>query len=210
MQYLEKRWIDKKSNTSNHLGKWEIHQKTDFWYIKPWRQTVLQVVWKIWSVLFFGLHKATTQKIWKCHSLCRQNFTTQIKYHKTIFEENDDVVLNWFPKGLPQFNTVEKVWMQGKYNLLVSQYLPSLNDLKRKISRYYRASQFNLNITKYMQREDSWRIYVREYMRFRICPVIHRRISCRLFFGLLQKLHHKKSSLQGQHHRYNILSWVDL
>ena len=73
---------------------------------------------------------------------------------KQYLEDNPDVVLEWFPKGSPQFNAVEEVWKQGKYNLLVSQYQPSLSDLKNRISKYYRTTRFYLDIRKYMQRED--------------------------------------------------------
>ncbi len=37
---------------------------------------------------------------------------------KQYLEKNDDVILHWFPKGSPQFNAVEEVWRQGKYDLL--------------------------------------------------------------------------------------------
>ena len=73
---------------------------------------------------------------------------------KRYLEKNDDVALHWFPKGSPQFNAVEEVWRQGKYDLLVSQYQPSLSNLKSNISKYYRTRRFNLDIIKYMQRED--------------------------------------------------------
>ncbi len=73
---------------------------------------------------------------------------------KYLDENADDVLLNWFPKGSPQLNAVEEVWKQGKYNLLVSQYQPSLSNLKNNISKYYRTRRFNLDILKYMQRED--------------------------------------------------------
>jgi len=73
---------------------------------------------------------------------------------KQYVEKNDDVILEWFPKGSPQFNAVEESWKQGKYDLLVSQYQPSLSNLKNSISKYYRTRRFNLDILKYMQRED--------------------------------------------------------
>lgn len=69
-------------------------------------------------------------------------------------EKNDDVILDWFPKGSPQFNAAEEVWKQGKYDLLVSQYWPSLNNLKDAVAKYYRTKRFKLDILKYMQRND--------------------------------------------------------
>ena len=50
------------------------------------------------------------------------------KLIQKYLDENSDVMLHWFPKGSPQFNAVEEVWKQGKYNLLVSQYQPSLTE----------------------------------------------------------------------------------
>ncbi len=71
-------------------------------------------------------------------------------------DESHDVVLDWFPKGSPRFNAVEEeeVWKQGKYNLSVSQYQPSLNNLKNRISKYCRTARFNSDIIKYVQRGD--------------------------------------------------------
>ena len=70
---------------------------------------------------------------------------------------NHDVVLDWFPKDSPQFNAVEEeevVRKQGKYDLSVSQYRPSLNNLKSRISKYYGTARFNLDIIKHMRRGD--------------------------------------------------------
>ena len=70
---------------------------------------------------------------------------------------NHDVVLDWFPKGSPRFNAVEEeeeVRKQGKCDLSVSQYRPSLNNLKSRISKYYGTARFNLDIIKYMRRGD--------------------------------------------------------
>ena len=70
-------------------------------------------------------------------------------------KKNDNVILEWFPKGSPQFNAVEESWKQGKHELLVSQYQPSLSNLKNRVSKYYRTKRFRLDIRKYMQRGDS-------------------------------------------------------
>ena len=79
------------------------------------------------------------------------------KLIQKYLDGNHDVVLDWFPKGSPQFNAVEEeeeVRKQGKYDLSVSQYRPSLNNLKSRISKYYGTARFNLDIIKYMQRGD--------------------------------------------------------
>ncbi len=73
------------------------------------------------------------------------------KYLKT---NHETVIVDWFPKGSPQFNAVEECWKQGKYDLLVSRYHPSFTGLKDMIAEYYRTKRFNLDILKYMQRDD--------------------------------------------------------
>ena len=107
-------------------------------------------------MLFFGLSQGITQKVWQDFSLCRQGAARKSRLMQKYLDENHDVVLDWFPKGSPQFNAVEEeeVWKQGKYDLSVSQYQPSLNNLKSRISKYYRTARFNLDIIKHMQRGD--------------------------------------------------------
>lgn len=60
----------------------------------------------------------------------------------------------YLSKGSPQFNAVEECWRQGKYDLLVSTYYRSFTDLKSTIAKYYRTRRFNLDIVKYLLRDD--------------------------------------------------------
>ncbi len=76
------------------------------------------------------------------------------KIVKEHVDENNDVILEWLPKDSPQFNAVEECWKQEKYDLMVSQYQPSLSNLKESIAKYYRTKRFKLDILKYMQRND--------------------------------------------------------
>jgi putative transposase len=70
-------------------------------------------------------------------------------------EENKDFLrIIYLPKGSPQFNVVEECWRQGKHDLLVSKYYSQFTDLISTISRYYRTRRFNLNIVKYLLRDD--------------------------------------------------------
>ncbi len=39
------------------------------------------------------------------------------KIVKEYVDENNDVILEWLPKGSPQFNAVEECWKQEKYDL---------------------------------------------------------------------------------------------
>ena len=63
----------------------------------------------------------------------------------------DDIRVEYFPAGSPEFNAVEECWRQGKYNLL-SDYYPDFQSLKDIVSRYYRTRRFNLDIKKYLLR----------------------------------------------------------
>jgi len=63
----------------------------------------------------------------------------------------DDIRVEYFPVGSPQFNAVEECWKQGKYNIL-SNYCPGFLHLKQIISNYYQTRRFNLDIKKYLLR----------------------------------------------------------
>ncbi len=67
-------------------------------------------------------------------------------------EEN--VRVEYFPVGSPEFNAVEECWRQGKYTIL-SNYYSSFTYLKQVISRYYRTIRFNLDIKKYLLRSTN-------------------------------------------------------
>ena len=146
--------IGKKSNTSNRLGEWETIKRLIFGALSHDGKQFFRQYEKFDQYCFLDYIKQLHKKFGKIIVYVDRAPQHKSSIIKQYLEENDDVILNWFPKGSPQFNAVEEVWTQGKYNLLVSQYLPSLDNLKRKISGYYRTSRFNLDITKYMQRED--------------------------------------------------------
>ena len=63
----------------------------------------------------------------------------------------DNVRVEYFPVGSPEFNAVEECWRQGKHNLL-SEHYPNFQSLKQAISNYYRTRRFNLDIKKYLLR----------------------------------------------------------
>ncbi|MER5175819.1 MAG: transposase [Candidatus Nitrosocosmicus sp.] len=77
------------------------------------------------------------------------------KVQKYLKDNKDSLRIVYLPKGSPEFNAVEECWRQGKYNLLVSIYYPGFADLKSSISRYYRTRRFNLDIVKYLLREEN-------------------------------------------------------
>ena len=70
---------------------------------------------------------------------------------KFLAENKNNIRLEYFPIGSPEFNAVEECWRQGKYNIL-STYYPLFDDLKYNICYYYRTTRFNLDIVKYLMR----------------------------------------------------------
>jgi transposase len=66
------------------------------------------------------------------------------------------MIVEYLPKGSPEFSAVEECWRQGKDDLLVSKYYPSFTNLKAAaITDYYRTKRFNLDIAKYLMRESA-------------------------------------------------------
>ena len=74
---------------------------------------------------------------------------------KEYLERNSKTIkVEYFPVGSPYLNAVEECWRQGKNDLLVSKYYSSFTDLKSTISEYYRTRRFNLDVVKYLLRDD--------------------------------------------------------
>lgn len=74
------------------------------------------------------------------------------KIVKEYLKRNEENIrIEYFPVGSPEFNAVEECWRQGKYNIL-SNYYSSFTYLKQVISQYYRKTRFNLDIKKYLLR----------------------------------------------------------
>lgn len=77
-------------------------------------------------------------------------------WHKTedvkkFFERKKDSIRPvLFPKCSPEFNAVEECWRQGKDCILGSTYPPSFEELKRRISGYYRTKRFKLDVINYL------------------------------------------------------------
>jgi transposase len=83
----------------------------------------------------------------------RQHQSNKIKEY--LEKNKDSVRILYLPKGSPEFNAVEECWRQGKYDLLVSKYYPTFDDLKSSIAKYYRTRHFNLDIVKYLLRKSN-------------------------------------------------------
>ena len=154
MQYLEKRcWVKKGSRPIILING--SHQKTViFGALSHDGRQFFRQYDKFDQYCFLDYLKELNRKFGKILVYADRAPQHKSNIIKQYLEKNDDVMIHWFPKGSPQFNAVEEVWKQGKYNLLVSQYQPSLSDLKSRISKYYRTTRFHLDIRKYMQRED--------------------------------------------------------
>lgn len=77
------------------------------------------------------------------------------KIVKEYLKRNEENIrIEYFPVGSPEFNAVEECWRQGKYNIL-SNYYSSFTYLKQVISQYYRKTRFNLDIKKYLLRSTN-------------------------------------------------------
>ena len=69
------------------------------------------------------------------------------------FEENKDTIIPvYLPTASPEFMVMEEIWNIAKRDLFVLQYYQSFADLKRRISQYFRAKRFNLDMRNYLLR----------------------------------------------------------
>jgi transposase len=78
-----------------------------------------------------------------------------IKVREYIEQSKDVLKVIYFPKGSSEFNPIEECWRQGKYDLLVSRYYPSIANFRHTIANYYRTRRFKLDIVKYLSRSMS-------------------------------------------------------
>jgi len=74
---------------------------------------------------------------------------TYLQHHRSTLR------VRWFPTGTPELNAVEECWRQGKDALLSSRFYPDFTQLKTTITNYYRTKRFNLNIKKYLLRQET-------------------------------------------------------
>ena len=67
------------------------------------------------------------------------------KHHATV-------ALLRFPVGSPHLNAVEKTWRRAKLEIQVGEYHGSFENLKRRLSEYFRTTRFKLDLFKYLKR----------------------------------------------------------
>lgn len=61
----------------------------------------------------------------------------QSKKVRAYMEENkEEIRVEYFPRGSPEFNAVEEYWRQCKNDLLVSKYYPRFPNLRNAIAKY--------------------------------------------------------------------------
>lgn len=77
------------------------------------------------------------------------------KVKEYLNQNKEDILVEYFPRGSPDFNAVEECWRQGKDDLLASKYYPKFQNLRDAIAHYYRTKRFNLDIVKYLLREST-------------------------------------------------------
>ena len=72
---------------------------------------------------------------------------------RKYFEENKDTLIPiYLPTASPEFMVMEEVWNIAKRDLFVLQYYQSFEDLKIKISEYFRTKRFGLDMRNYLLR----------------------------------------------------------
>src|SRR4051795_5833010 len=73
---------------------------------------------------------------------------------RQYFEENKDTLISvYLPTASPEFMVMEEVWNIAKQDLLILKYYPSFEDLKNRISCYFRTKRFNLDVRNYLLRD---------------------------------------------------------
>ncbi len=71
-----------------------------------------------------------------------------------LSSNRDNIKVEYFPVGSPEFNAVEECWRQGKHSVL-SNYYPNFQSLKHITAQYYRTRRFNLDTKKYLLRSTN-------------------------------------------------------
>ena len=103
---------------------------------------------------FLDFLKKIHTKFPKCY-LFMDKASPHYKSKKVLkyFEENKDTIIPvYLPTASPEFMVMEEIWNIAKRDLFVLQYYPSFADLKRRISQYFRAKRFNLDMRNYLLR----------------------------------------------------------
>ena len=106
---------------------------------------------------FLDYLKLIHAKFPKCY-LFMDKASPHYKSKKVLkyFEENKDTLIPvYLPTTSPEFMVMEEIWNIAKQDLFVLQYYQSFADLKNKISKYFRAKRFNLDMRNYLVR-DVW------------------------------------------------------
>ena len=68
------------------------------------------------------------------------------------------MMLIYLPKATPQLNAVEQCWNQIKRTIMVSEFYPTMKDLKKSISEYLRTVRFLFDIDTYINRKITWTV----------------------------------------------------
>src|SRR3954469_10012406 len=107
---------------------------------------------------FLDYLKLIHTKFPRCYLFMDKASSPHYKSKKVLkyFERNRDTLIPVFlPTASPEFMVMEEVWNTSKRELLVLKYYPSFADFKNKISAYFRAKRFNLDMRNYLLR-DVW------------------------------------------------------
>ncbi|RNJ79069.1 MAG: hypothetical protein D9C04_05815 [Nitrosopumilus sp. B06] len=71
---------------------------------------------------------------------------------KNMLADNCDIKIIYLLTGSPQLNATEELWHRVKWDLTVSQYYLTFDDLRHAVSEYFRTMRHHLDIKKYLFR----------------------------------------------------------
>ena len=106
------------------------------------------------SETFFDFLKIIHTKFPKCYLFMdKASPHYRSKKVKDYLEHNKDTLIPvYLPTASPEFMMLEEVWNIAKRELLLLKYYPSFEELKEKISYYFRTKRFGLNMRNYLLR----------------------------------------------------------
>ena len=127
------------------------------------KTVVFGLITKDKKQLFMTCDKSNTSTFIKFLNACRRKFgkiaiildgatSHRSKRLKKWLRDHQELKLIYLPKATPQLNAVEQCWNQIKRIMMVSEFYPTLKDLKKSLSEYLRTVRFKLDINTYIFR----------------------------------------------------------
>ena len=90
------------------------------------------------------------------HGLARQGDARLHGFSRTMADylarHHTTAALLRFPVGSPHPSTAEETWRRAKLEIQVGKYHDPFENLKKKLTEYFRTTRFKLDLYKYLQR----------------------------------------------------------